>query len=117
MLVAAESSALTRFANNRINQNVAEENAIVNVRAVLGKRVGVACTNRLDDASLQRGVRRRRPRGRASRPRTRRFPGLPGPAPVVEAVPRAARPPATSTPRRARRGRGAIVDAVRRAAA
>ena len=26
-VVSAESSALTRFANNRINQNVAEQNA------------------------------------------------------------------------------------------
>ncbi len=51
-LVAAETTALTRFANNRINQNVAERNALVSVRAVLGTRVGVASTNRLDDASL-----------------------------------------------------------------
>jgi len=51
-LVAAESSALTRFANNRINQNVAEDNALVSVRAVMGTRIGVASTNRLDDDSL-----------------------------------------------------------------
>ena len=51
-LVAAESSALTRFANNRINQNVAEDNALVSVRAVVGTRIGVASTNRLDDDSL-----------------------------------------------------------------
>lgn len=51
-LVAAEHSALTRFANNRINQNVAEKNALVSVRAVIGKQIGVASTNRLDDAAL-----------------------------------------------------------------
>ncbi len=51
-LVTAETSALTRYANNRINQNVAESNALVSVRAVMGKRIGVASTNRLDDASL-----------------------------------------------------------------
>ncbi len=52
-VVALESSALTRFANNRINQNVAEQNASVAIRAVLGKRVGVASTNRTDEASLR----------------------------------------------------------------
>ena len=51
--VLAETSALTRFANNRINQNVAEEDALISVRAVVGRRVGVASTNRLDDASLR----------------------------------------------------------------
>src|SRR2546428_13313989 len=48
-------SALTRFANNGIHQNVAESNHELRVRAVLGKRVGVATTNRLDDESLRRG--------------------------------------------------------------
>ena len=47
-------SALTRFANNFIHQNVAESNHEVRVRAVVGKKVGVASTNRLDEASLQR---------------------------------------------------------------
>ncbi len=47
-------SALTRFANNFIHQNVAESNAEVRVRAVVGKKVGVATTNRLDDTSLRR---------------------------------------------------------------
>lgn len=47
-------SALTRFANNGIHQNVAESNHELRVRAVLGKRVGVATTNRLDDESLRR---------------------------------------------------------------
>src|SRR2546428_12028330 len=49
-------SALTRFANNGIHQNVAESNHELRVRAVLGKRVGVATTNRLDDESLRRGT-------------------------------------------------------------
>jgi PmbA protein len=46
-------SALTRFANNYIHQNVAESNHELRVRAVVGKRVGVATTNRLDDDSLR----------------------------------------------------------------
>src|SRR5712675_1583503 len=47
-------SALTRFANNHIHQNVAESNHELHVRAVVGKRTGVATTNRLDDESLRR---------------------------------------------------------------
>ena len=46
-------SALTRFANNFIHQNVAESNHELRVRAIVGKRMGVATTNRLDDQSLQ----------------------------------------------------------------
>ena len=52
-LVSATKSALTRFANNRINQNVAEEDTVLSIRAVVGTRVGVASTNQLDDSSLQ----------------------------------------------------------------
>ena len=84
--VAAESSALTRFANNRINQNVAEEDAIVSVRAVLGKRVGVASTNRLDTASLQAACDAAVLAAGVA-PEDPSFPGLPGPGrePVVVA--------------------------------
>jgi predicted Zn-dependent protease len=53
-LVTAEDSALTRFANNEIHQNVAESNARVNLRFVMGKRIGVASTGRLDESSLRR---------------------------------------------------------------
>lgn len=80
-LVAVESSALTRFANNRINQNVAENNALVNVRAVIGKRVGVASTNRLDSASLAACCDAAVAAARVA-PEDRAFPGLPEPEPV-----------------------------------
>ena len=82
VVVTAESSALTRFANNRINQNVAEENAQVTIRAVLGKRIGVATTNRLDDESLLAAAEAA-VRAAAISPEDPSFPGLPGPAPVV----------------------------------
>src|SRR5215471_16299281 len=49
-------SALTRFANNVIHQNVAEENYGVSVRAVIGGRTARASTNKLDDESLKRVV-------------------------------------------------------------
>lgn len=50
----ATENALTRFANNHIHQNVAESNHDLRVRAVVGKKIGVATTNRLDDESLRR---------------------------------------------------------------
>jgi PmbA protein len=46
-------SALTRFANNTIHQNVAEENYGVSVRTVFGGRTARATTNRFDDHSLK----------------------------------------------------------------
>jgi PmbA protein len=49
--------ALTRFANNTIHQNVAEENAIVSVRTVFGGRTARATTNKFDDESLREVVR------------------------------------------------------------
>jgi len=50
-------SALTRFANNVIHQNVAEENYGVSVRAVFDGRTARASTNKLDEESLRRVVR------------------------------------------------------------
>jgi PmbA protein len=50
-------SALTRFANNTIHQNVAEENYGVSVRTVFGGRTARATTNRFDDESLRDVVR------------------------------------------------------------
>jgi predicted Zn-dependent protease len=46
-------SALTRFANNTIHQNVAEENYGVSVRTVFDGRTARATTNRFDEQSLQ----------------------------------------------------------------
>jgi PmbA protein len=49
--------ALTRFANNTIHQNVAEENSIVSARTVFGGRTARATTNKFDDDSLREVVR------------------------------------------------------------
>jgi PmbA protein len=49
-------SALTRFANNVIHQNVAEQNYGVSVRTAFGGRTARASTNKLDDASLKRVI-------------------------------------------------------------
>ncbi|HZC23693.1 MAG TPA: TldD/PmbA family protein [Candidatus Binatia bacterium] len=49
--------ALTRFANNTIHQNVAEENHVVSLRTVFGGRTARAYTNKFDDESMKQVVR------------------------------------------------------------
>ena len=53
-VVMAEDSALTRFANSEIHQNVAERSVLVNLRVAIGKRVGVASSGRADAEGLRR---------------------------------------------------------------
>ena len=57
VLFSGGKFALTRFANNTIHQNVAEENAVVSVRTVFGGRTARATTNRFDDESLRQVVK------------------------------------------------------------
>lgn len=54
VLVMAEDAALTRFANSQIHQNVAETNVAINLRFVVGTRVGVASSGRTDAEGLRR---------------------------------------------------------------
>ena len=56
VLFYATKNALTRFANNTIHQNMAEENVVVSVRTAFGQRTARATTNKLDDESLSRVV-------------------------------------------------------------
>jgi PmbA protein len=48
--------ALTRFANNTIHQNVAEQTLSISVRAVVNGRTARATTNKTDDDSLRRAA-------------------------------------------------------------
>ena len=57
MLFSGGRFALTRFANNTIHQNVAEENHVVSVRTVFGGRTARAFTNKFDEESLRQVVR------------------------------------------------------------
>src|SRR5215467_13778197 len=57
ILVSGGRFALTRFANNTIHQNVAEENHVVSVRTVFGGRTARAFTNKFDDEGLRQVVR------------------------------------------------------------
>ncbi len=54
----AHRSALTRFANNIIHQNVAEEGIQVSVRALAEGRTARASTNKTDEAALRRVAER-----------------------------------------------------------
>lgn len=56
VLFYSTKNALTRFANNIIHQNMAEENVVVSVRTAFGQRTARATTNKLDDESLKRVV-------------------------------------------------------------
>lgn len=56
VLIHATESALTRFANSMIHQNVAESDTQVRVRVAYGKKIGVASTNDLSPEALQRTV-------------------------------------------------------------
>ncbi len=48
------TDALTRFANNTIHQNVAEQTLAISVRAVIDGRTARATTNKTDEESLRR---------------------------------------------------------------
>jgi PmbA protein len=77
-VVMRTDSALTRFANNEIHQNVAESDTVVNLRYVDGQRVGVASDNSHDEASLRRLTESARDIARFQPERTD-FPSLPSP--------------------------------------
>jgi predicted Zn-dependent protease len=74
---------LTRFANNSIHQHVAETNRYLVVRAALGRRVGVAASNDLTGAGLERVVETAIATAKL-RPEDPGFPGLPAPAGLPE---------------------------------
>jgi PmbA protein len=78
-------SALTRFATNHIHQNVAESDYEIRVRAVEGKKVGVASTNRLDDASLRQVAEQALAIARLQ-PENPEFYSLPQPAAITPAT-------------------------------
>jgi len=107
-VVVAKRSALTRFANNVIHQNVAETNLSVSVRAVVGKRLGVASSNDTSPNSLRELARRAAELARLSE-ETADFVSLPAPQPGGEVAGPA---PATvnSTPRQRAEAVGRIIE-------
>jgi Predicted Zn-dependent proteases and their inactivated homologs len=95
-------SALTRFAVNHIHQNLQAEDHELRVRAVVGKKVGVATTNRLDDASLRTVVEQALAIARVQ-PENPEFHSLPAPQPIVPAHGYSERTAAFTAEERARR--------------
>lgn len=79
VVVVSRDAALTRFADNRIHQNVSESDTRVSIRAVVGARTGSAATNRIDDESLRACAAAAVAAARVS-PADPHFPGLPGPS-------------------------------------
>jgi predicted Zn-dependent protease len=109
-LVMADDSKLTRFANSEIHQNVAELNVAINLRVVIGKRVGVASSARTDED----GVRRLAESAAAIARNVEELPdwaGLPQPTPVTDNPAGWAGATAHSTPEQRAEGARAVIAA------
>ena len=53
VLIFNSKSALTRYADNYIHQNVSDTSYYIRVRTIIGKKTATATTNKLDDDSLK----------------------------------------------------------------
>jgi predicted Zn-dependent protease len=82
VLVYGGTSALTRFANNYIHQNVQETSLSVRVRAVLGKKIGVASTDAATPQGLHDVAERAVALARLQQD-NEDFVSLPGPSPIA----------------------------------
>lgn len=87
VILNGTDSALTRFANSTIHQNVAETNTEIRVRLIYGKKMGVASSNDLSPDSLKRTVDTARAIAQRQ-PENPEFKSLPTPQPIqsVEAL-------------------------------
>lgn len=83
-IVVASADSLTRFAGNRIHQNVTSSDVELQVRTVVGAQVGVATTNAVDEAGIAACAESAIGAARLA-PADPDFPGLPGPRPVSAA--------------------------------
>ena len=91
VVLIARDSALTRFANSTIHQNVAEKNPEVRIRVVIrdpgthtGGRIGLASTNSLEEEALTRTLEKAVAMARLQ-PLNPDFVSLPAPQPLPEA--------------------------------
>jgi predicted Zn-dependent protease len=78
LLIFGGANSLTRFANNTIHQNVAEEGYTFSVRTVFGQRTARATTNKSDAESLKRVVAASSSLARQQQPDPELLP-MPGP--------------------------------------
>lgn len=79
-LIVGRGTRLTRYSENHVHQNVSEDDCIVTVRAVNGKRIGAASTNQIDPDSLREAVLSACAASRLA-PVNPDFVGLPAPEP------------------------------------
>src|SRR4029079_11714059 len=110
VMAMADDASLTRFANSEIHQNVAESNVQVTLRFVVGKRVGVASTNRSDDDGLRLRAGRAAAIARSSE-ELEDWGGLPGPTPIREVPEAYATTTAEATPELRAEGVRAVISA------
>jgi predicted Zn-dependent protease len=82
-LAYAHDSALTRFSNLSIHQNVVEKNVHLSIRIIKDKRIGYASTNRLDKKSVQHTVNLALEIAK-ERPEDTEFKSLPTPKSIIE---------------------------------
>jgi PmbA protein len=82
VLIFSPHSALTRFANNYIHQNVEQEDLDIRVRAIVDKKIGVASSNDVSDEGLHHVVDKalELARHQVANPD---FTSLPGPKPIT----------------------------------
>jgi predicted Zn-dependent protease len=90
------NSSLTRFAESIIHQNVAEADNMINVRAILGNKIGCARGNQVALAEVQAVAQRALDLARVASP-DEAFVSLPGPQ-SIQKVHSFAEPTAASTP-------------------
>src|SRR5664279_150797 len=83
LLISGGRSALTRFANNTIHQNMAEEEYHISLRTSFGDRTARASTNKHDDESLRRLVQSAEALARVQHPEADLLP-MPTPQEVAE---------------------------------
>ena len=109
-LVVVDDARLTRFANSEIHQNVAESDAEINLRFVVGRRVGVASSNRVDDEGLRRLAETAGAIARNSA-ELLDWGGLPEPTPIREIPASFAEATASATPELRAEGVRAVIAA------
>jgi len=84
VVVISERTRLTRFASSAIHQNLSEKKHRVTVRAVVGKRVGCATTNRLTADSIRSTAQKAAQLARLAEENPD-FVSLPSPVPIPAA--------------------------------
>jgi len=81
VVIIASRNDLTRFAASGIHQSISQADGLVNVRSVLGKKVGVASGNALSEGGV-RAVAERARAIAAVQAESPEFESLPGPEPL-----------------------------------